>query len=171
MTRDNITGILHTNGRVTGGLSPRERLTGNLSVGGGVSSYNELEDLPTVNGYEFIGDMTSESLGIWQPKDFSTTEQNTGLKWVDGKDIYMRSFNVAIGSSNTFVIDNTVSYDSLISITGNVKYLGYSDFVPYCDTSDFCIIRINPSNELECAITNFFKNKGTIIANIFYTKN
>ena len=73
MTRDNIVGTLHGDDHVQGALS----------VGGGVSSYTELEDLPTLNGETIIGNMS-----IWQPKNFSTSEQNTGLKWIDGKNIY-----------------------------------------------------------------------------------
>ena len=75
MTRDNIVGTLHGDDHVQGALS----------VGGGVSSYNELTDLPTLNGETIIGDMS-----IWQPKDFSTTEQNMGIKWINGKPLYQK---------------------------------------------------------------------------------
>lgn len=75
MTRDNIVGTLHGDDHVQGALS----------VGGGVSSYNELEDLPTLNGETIIGNMT-----IWQPKDYNTDEQNTGLKWINGKPLYQK---------------------------------------------------------------------------------
>ena len=54
MTRDNIVGTLHGNSRLSGGLS----------VGGGVTDYNELENRPSINGHILEGDQTSEDLGI-----------------------------------------------------------------------------------------------------------
>ena len=93
MTRDNIVGTLQGDSRLSGGLS----------VGGGTTDYNELENKPTYNGHIIEGDMTNETLGIWQPKNFSTTEQNTGIKWIDGKDIYHITieFNTEIIASYT----------------------------------------------------------------------
>lgn len=60
MTRDNIVGTLHGDDHVQGALS----------VGGGVSSYNELEDLPTLNGEIIEGDHTSEYYGIFNTTPF-----------------------------------------------------------------------------------------------------
>lgn len=75
---------------ITGRLSTSGRLSGALSVGGGTTDYNELENKPTYNGHIIEGDLTNESLGIWQPKNFSTEEQSTGIKWIDGSDIYYK---------------------------------------------------------------------------------
>lgn len=80
MARDNIVGTLQGDSRLSGGLS----------VGGGTTDYNELENKPTYNGHIIEGDLTSEILGIWQPKNFSTDEQSTGLKWLDGRDILFK---------------------------------------------------------------------------------
>lgn len=87
MAVQNISGNLTTHGTVRGTLNTKGRLSGTLSVGGGTTDYNELENKPTYNGHVIEGDMTNETLGIWQPKNFSTEEQNTGIKWIDGKDI------------------------------------------------------------------------------------
>lgn len=156
---------------IIGSLSTSGRLSGALSVGGGTTDYNELENKPTYNGHIIEGDMTNETLGIWQPKNFSTEEQNTGLKWINGKDIYFKTLTFTIGSETVFTIDNTIQYDDLIMITGNVKYTDvYTDLMPYVDPNDYCLIRIK-SGVLECAISNYFKNNGNVKATIFYTKN
>lgn len=68
---------------ITGSLSTSGRLSGALSVGGGTTDYNELENKPSINGIELSGNMN-----LWPPKNFSETEQNTRVKWIDGKDIY-----------------------------------------------------------------------------------
>lgn len=126
MTRDNIVGTLHSD----------ERIQAPLSVGGGVSSYNELTDLPTVNGHEFIGDMTSNDLGIWQPKDFSTTEQNTGLKWIDGKDIFVRTFDksTVIAPDNAWSNNILGTHGTGINIIKDISYFkmsGQTALYPY----------------------------------------
>ena len=75
MTRDNIVGTLHGD----------DHIQGALSVGGGTTNYEELENKPSINGVELVGNMS-----IWQPKDYSTDEQNTGVKWINGKPIYQK---------------------------------------------------------------------------------
>ena len=95
MTRDTIVGTLHGDDHVQGALS----------VGGGVSSYNELTDLPTFNGVEWTGNLTSGDVGIYEPFDITTTEKKTGFKY-NGKDVYVKTFNnlsLSIPSSGTWV--------------------------------------------------------------------
>ena len=41
----------------------------NQGGGGGTKDYNELENKPTVNGVELIGDMTSQDLGLGEWED------------------------------------------------------------------------------------------------------
>ena len=51
--------------------------------------------------------------------DYSTTEQDTGLKWVDGKDIYQKTYMVDLTSDSLNVdldIEGTIS--SVIKIEG-----------------------------------------------------
>lgn len=67
MTRDNIVGTLHGD----------DHLQGQLSVGGGTTNYEELENKPSINGVELVGNMN-----LWQPFDLiPNTEYNTGFKW------------------------------------------------------------------------------------------
>lgn len=104
MQRDNIIGTLHTNEHMTGGLSPRERLTGYGSVGGGVSSYNELTDLPTLNGETIIGNMTT-----WQPFDFDNdNEFALGFKYKN-KDLYMKVLKSSLIPADTTLASPALS--------------------------------------------------------------
>ena len=50
--------------------------------------------------------------------DYSTIEQNTGLKWVDGKPIYQRTFNV---SANVSIDITSLNIDSIVDISGTFE--------------------------------------------------
>lgn len=58
--------------------------------------------------------------------NYSTSEQDTGLTWIDGSPIYQKSFEVNLPSTydatNMFFIENDASYiDNLISYEGSCK--------------------------------------------------
>ena len=117
---------------ITGRLSTSGRLSGALSVGGGTTDYNELENKPTYNGHIIEGDLTSESLGIWQPKNFSTEEQNTGIKWIDGSPIYVRVFEGQIsGSDCIFYLDFNIKYATALCNIYNGYWIWDEQYM-YC---------------------------------------
>ncbi len=93
-----------------GQLSSRGQLSGGLTAGaGGTSDYELLENKPQINGRELIDNQTGHDLGLANltdvsdlasdvallaqklPKSYSTEEQNTGIKWIDGKFIYQKT--------------------------------------------------------------------------------
>lgn len=162
MTRDNIVGTLHGD----------DHVEGDLSVGGGVSSYTELEDLPTLNGETIIGNMS-----IWQPKNFSETEQNTGLKWFDGKDIYVKCYQTTIDDANNKYVDNTLTKDNInvlpmscVNIFAKGIYNTWLTWNCYTD----CILRIICNNigvAINCENYNY-SNFGTsdVYTVLYYTK-
>ena len=45
-------------------------------------------NIKTINGTSVLGN-GNLATGI----DYSTSEQNTGLKWIDGKDVYQKTYN------------------------------------------------------------------------------
>lgn len=57
--------------------------------------------------------------------DFSTTEVNTGIKWIDGKDIYMKSYEFTspvtiVGNDfRTITTDATLNIDTILFGTSN----------------------------------------------------
>lgn len=58
--------------------------------------------------------------------DYSTTEQNTGQKWIDGKDIWQRTYytdNLSDTStlSNAYTLGTLGDYDTIVSIEGAVS--------------------------------------------------
>lgn len=57
--------------------------------------------------------------------DYSTTEQDTGLKWIDGKPIYQKTFNITANSYvdiSSLNIDKVVSSDGIMELSNNVFY-------------------------------------------------
>lgn len=99
------------NGNINGHLASHGHIAGVLTIGsgGGTSDYDLLENKPQINGHELIDNQTAHELGLASmqdvsdiesdiallsqklPKNYSTTEQNTGVKWIDGKYIYKRT--------------------------------------------------------------------------------
>lgn len=164
---------------ITGRLSTSGRLSGQLSVGGGTTDYNELENKPTYNGHIIEGDLTNESLGIWQPKNFSTEEQNTGLKWIDGKDIFFKIYDLSdrIIPDNTWTNDilntantgiNIIFEKSYFKLTGEETLFPYSY---YRGNSEFFthIVNIDKINVRPNMNAGVSVRAGII--SIFYTKN
>lgn len=56
--------------------------------------------------------------------DYSTTEQDTGLKWIDGKTIYQRSYNfgtdynIPNSSTASFSLDGIATFETIIKCYG-----------------------------------------------------
>lgn len=104
--------------------------------------------------------------------NYSTTEQRTGQKWIDGKDIYVRAFDYIIESSTTTILANC-GFETLVKIEGSVKYSDSGDYVlplPYSDLSDYVLLRIH-NGDFIIVSSAYFVNKrvsGTVVA--YYTK-
>lgn len=100
MPNDNINGALTPRVTINGVLRERQRINGNMREGGGTSNYEELENLPAFNNIVIEGDHDPHYYGIAklsdipQAVDYSTNEVNTGVKWIDGKDIYQKTIDI-----------------------------------------------------------------------------
>lgn len=59
--------------------------------------------------------------------DYSTTEQNTGKKWIDGRDIYQITFYTPTVNSTTFVAvlgdSGDINLDILVNAFGSATYV------------------------------------------------
>lgn len=162
---------------ITGTLSTSGRMSGVLSVGGGTTDYNELENKPTYNGHVIEGELTNESLGIWQPKNYSTEEQNTGIKWIDGKDVYVKCYHNTLNNADNIFIDTVLNSTNIhilpmSSISIDTRGAYNTSFVFNC--YDRCILRIicNISGiAVNCENYNS-SNFGTsdVFIVLFYTK-
>lgn len=149
---------------ITGRLSTSGRLSGALSVGGGTTDYNELENRPSINGEILEGNMN-----LWQPKNFSTEEQNTGLKWIDGKDIYVITKNVTFNSS--FVDMPIPTNITIIKVEGGVNNNEGNNFVCFAyGASDIVGCYQYLSNGILRFQNDFYRDRplGSLI--IYYTK-
>ena len=113
--------ITYTNGQtttftVTNGESKNEFI-GTLAQWNALSTAQKKE----YDTYQITDDYTGGS-GL---PNYSTTEQNTGLKWIDGKDIYIKTFS----TSNSLTIgDEWVSTG--LSIAGADLIIG-GQFIRY----------------------------------------
>ena len=67
--------------------------------------------------------------------DYSETEQDTGLKWIDGKTVYQKTFKqliTGLPSSGLYTIPHNISnMETVISIDGVINH---SSVVPYGET-------------------------------------
>lgn len=63
--------------------------------------------------------------------DYSTTEQITGKKWIDGKDIYQKTIDCGVisGTSDIQIDHNITGIENVISLGGILKELSGS-FIP-----------------------------------------
>lgn len=83
---------------------------------GTLDEWNALtvEQRKAYDTYQIKGDYTEGSGGL---PDYSTTEQKTGQKWVDGKDIYCKTIYSAVKLDpvqDWTLLDDSVSYDTMI---------------------------------------------------------
>lgn len=124
---------------ITGRLSTSGRLSGALSVGGGTTDYNELENKPTYNGHIIEGDMTNESLGIWQPFDLiPNTEYDTGIKW-NNQTLYCMVLTGTI-SGNDF--SKSVVVNGYVTPITSIWAIDKTDDIQIIDDPNYFTIRI-----------------------------
>ena len=113
-----------------------------LAIANAITTNNSLVGLNDVvitsplNGQALVYDSISQkwvngnaggSSGII---NYSTTEQNTGIKWIDNSDVYQKTIiinNVSISSGGTETIDTISDLDTIIKcngfvVEGNLKY-------------------------------------------------
>lgn len=70
--------------------------------------------------------------------DYSTTEQDTGMKWIDGKPVYQRSFNLESSVSGTKIlegVETVVAVYGDCSISGQASAQGYQ--IPFYNSSSY----------------------------------
>lgn len=100
--------------------------------------------------------------------DYSTTEQNTGLKWIDGKDIYQKTFNLTFSSSHFTTVDLTaLNVDNVMSIEGGVCDSA-GGFIPFGYES---AVSVYTASSTTLGINNtYYSSRTSGYATIRYTK-
>lgn len=184
------------NGNINGELASHGHITGVLTIGaGGTSDYEMLENKPQINGYELIDNQTAHELGLASmqdvsdidsdiallsqklPKNYSTDEQNTGVKWLDGKYIYQKTYDL----SNLIIPDNTwtnnlleTSNINILDCKGYFKLEGQEALFPYSyyrNGNEFFTWNINVSTINVRPNMNAGVRIRAGIITIYYTKN
>ena len=148
-------------------MTSRAGMSAGMSAGvGGTDNYEELENLPSINGDTVIGDML-----LWQPKNFSAEEQNTGIKWTNGKDIYFKTIQYTITSSGTGLVTPDDIFDDLIFVSIIMSGDGVAMSIPYNDGSDLAIWQRYDGYIRIYTNSNWFRdNCPNVNIKLFYTK-
>lgn len=141
---------------------------------GATNSANGSKGLVPAPAAGSVGKILSNEGWIDPPnsiKNYSTTEQKTGQKWIDGKDIYFKTYvvnNVASNPSDWVLIDTISGVDEFISsndtfkfTTSNITYGGY-----YVSTS-----YRHSTNGLYYYVRELGGGSGDIRTTIYYTKS
>lgn len=132
-----IRGDLKAHENIQGGLDTRFVMSGNMTAGVvGTSDYNELENKPSIDGITLEGDIQGIDVGIYPRVNYSTQEQDTFIKWLDGKEIWRKTITASGLSPNPsdwVTISNISNVDTVISIkaVGRNSYTDYSYTAPY----------------------------------------
>lgn len=104
--------------------------------------------------------------------DYTTEEQNTGLKWINNKPVYQKTVTLlSLSNSSNTLLENV---DDVINISGFILREGgvYKDYVPYyADNVKFIVFRVNTNHQLiyERGSADDVK-RGTLTVTIRYTK-
>lgn len=168
--------------------------------GGGTSDYNLLTNKPKINGVILQDELSLHSLGIQEeitfsgeateylngegvfttppfyvPINYDTAEQNTGIKWIDGKDIFVKTVITSpINTTGRFTwqwgidnIDSFISINALYHQSNNrVKVLdGYNGTVQDYGGIIFDIIDSGFTVQIGSQILG-----GKVYCTVYYTK-
>ena len=89
------------------------------------------DDVLTYDNGEWVNRPAQGGAGV----NYSTTEQNTGVKWINGKDIYMKVIQPNITTSSTLAGDIKYGSFSLSSYISNVDMAWIDTSMSYIEPS------------------------------------
>lgn len=103
--------------------------------------------------------------------NYSYDEQPTGQKWVDGKDIYLRTYDISTTSSqNIFTVDNASEF---LPMTNYKAYQADGTSIIggwFVSTSDYLrMFTRNNSIYIQMG-NNTYRNYTRVVVNVYYTK-
>lgn len=154
---------------------------GGFSQGANVTPVNVKRVLYTndVSNGEKIGSLSvgDTSYNVYQKPNtninYTTTEQNTGRKWIDGRDIYQISFEESFLQGWT----KTISNDSIkvVSIDAYAIYetsgvLQYVQLPYYYTNNDRCLVYVRNGVVAVDSVASFFQSYTKISCTIQYVK-
>lgn len=81
--------------------------------------------------------------------NFSTEEQNTGIKWIDGKDIYLKVYDLIVPNSSglySFPNTETPNLDEVVFSYYSLNKRGMSGYVPWYNDASLLLDDITSSS-------------------------
>lgn len=105
--------------------------------------------------------------------DYSTTEQSTGQKWIDGKDIYVKTYEIAALPNNTTARtpSGLTNLDKVVKIEGMSYGNGTHNPLPFVSTSTQYSIECWVDDSANIVLTssaNYSTYSGVVT--LYYTK-
>lgn len=101
------------------------------------------------------------------PADYSETETATGYKWIDGKDIYFKTFSGTMPSTGGDVIfDSSTSLEHIITIKGDVTSSG--GYIHSIERAFDVYYDINTTKIMASMISAYYS--ATYNITVYYTK-
>ena len=105
--------------------------------------------------------------------DYSLTEKKTGQKWIDGKDVYFRTFTGSLNGTTSTNITDIPNIDTIISYSGMLKGLNFPiDLtIPYSGSTRTVSLNYTPNNHLSLVYNNSVYNSfSDYNITVYYTK-
>lgn len=113
------------------------------------------------------GELSNTSTG---GLDYSTAEQDTGIKWYDNNNIYQKTFIITVDSetkSVDFGVDGTI--DTVISIDGTWSDANNSFLLEYA-RAYHCAVDVSRASKLVRVSGNVSGENIKVVVTIKYTK-
>ena len=137
------------------------------------SSGSDLPDVSAADNGKILGVVN----GAWNKMDapsgaidYSTTEQYTGLKWIDGKSIYKKTFNVGQLTNGTKQIAHDITnLEFVVFSEGFCNNGSYTLPIPYVTTDIQSVIGL-ATNGTNIEITSSGRTDYSAYVTIYYTK-
>lgn len=107
--------------------------------------------------------------------DYSTSEVNTGAKWIDGSPIYKKTINFGAlpSSGNKSVAHNIANFEALVDIKAmlyDAVSLRYKSLnLPQGNNTDWVVVEVNDTNIYAYVGSNF--SNTTAYITLYYTKS
>ena len=132
-------------------------------------SIKALDSMPVGTQVEYTG--TDIPNGWEQVNDYSTTEIDTGKKWIDGKPIYRKVVSDTTSSSSDQTMLSTITnLDYCISIKGILVDSGYSIVIPsYVNSNNYTNCAMTDGKKPYLSVSSGYRNKAFTLI-IEYTK-
>ena len=104
--------------------------------------------------------------------DYSTSEINTGLKWIDGKPIYRKTFYSATNWANSAIVGTIANLDTVVTVKDLTTANGawHQNFGQSHDGNQIGYTYVNPNGEVRVVRAGVFANSLPSSITIEYTK-